>query len=199
MNKWAIALILLIIGGCAGNGGKSISYYHFDIEKAATVQQTQFDKSRLEIIPIIMPEYLNARGIAQRVDRHRTVNANWHLWASQPGSMLDHSALNQLEKHLPGWFVIGAEEPWLVENMKAPKKIVKLQFTLERFNGGLENNAEIIGSWTLFDSKDQLLMRQNFSQTVTLKNDGYDGLTAALQTGWENVCLDVASAIKDSF
>ena len=199
MNKWVIGLTLLLIGGCASDSGKSISYYHFDIDKAATVSHTTFSKPRLEIIPINLPEHLNARGIAQRVNQYRTVNANWHLWSSQPGTMLDRAALNQLEQHLPDWFVIGAEEPWLIENLKAPKKIVKLQFVLERFNGGLENNAEIVGSWTLFDAQDQLLMRQNFSQTVTLENNGYDALTAALQSGWEAVCTNVASEISASF
>ena len=199
MNKWAIALTLLLVGGCASNGEKSISYYHFDIEKAASVTHTSFDKPRLEIIPIIMPDHLNARGIAQRVNRHRTVNANWHLWASQPGTMLDRSALNQLEKHLPQWFVIGAEEPWLIENLKAPEKVIKLQFTLERFNGGLENNAEIMGSWTLFDAQDQLLIRQNFSQTAVLQDDGYDGLTASLQSNWESICQNVADEIHATF
>jgi len=199
MNKWAMAFTLLLVVGCAANNGKSISYYHFDIEKAAVLMHTQFSKPRLEIIAIVMPDHLNARGIAQRVNRHRTVNANWHLWASQPGAMLDRSALNQLEKHLPQWFVIGAEEPWLIENSKTPEKIIKLQFTLERFNGGLENNAEIIGSWTLFDARNQLLRRQNFSQTVALENDGYDSLTAALQTAWEKICANVASEISASF
>jgi len=157
MNKWAIALTLLLAGGCASDGGKSISYYHFDIEKAASLQHAQFDKPRLEIIPIIMPDHLNAKGLAQRVNRHRTVNANWHLWSSKPGTML------------------------------------------ERFNGGLNNNAEIIGSWTLLDAQDQLIMRQNFSQSVTLQDDGYDGLTAALQAGWEAVCESVAGEIGNGF
>ena len=181
MNKWVLAFISLSISACATDSNRSISYYHFDIAKSAAVEHTAFDKPRLEVIPVSMPEHLNARGIAQRINKHKTVNANWHLWSSQPASMLDHSALNQLEKSLPQWFVVGAGEPWLADNQKSPQKIVKLQFTLERFNGGLQSNAELIGSWTAFDQNDQLLLRQNFSESVPLDTDGYEGLAAALQ------------------
>jgi uncharacterized lipoprotein YmbA len=34
-------------------------------------------------------------------------------------------------------------------------------------------------------------MRQNFSETVALETDGYEGLTAALQQGWERICKNV--------
>lgn len=196
MNKWAIVLSLLLVSGCSIDSAKTISYYHFDIQKTEAIKHTSFDKPRLEIMPVVMPEYLNSRGIAQRINKYRTVNANWHLWSSQPSNMLDHATLNQLEKSLPLWLVVSADEPWLIDNQQAAGKIVKLQFKLERFNGGLNNNAELIGNWTIFDQGDQLLMRQNFSQTVALENDGYDALTAALQQGWENICKDVALQLE---
>ena len=194
MNKWTFILISLALSACATD--KSISYYHFDITKSEAIAHTTFNKPRLEVMPVTIPMHLNARGIAQRINKHKTVNANWHLWASQPGSMLDRSALNQLEKSLPQWFVIGAEEPWLTDNQHSPQKIVKLQFKLERFNGGLQNNAEIIGSWTAFDQNDQLLIRRNFSESVPLDTDGYEGLAAALQRGWGNICLTVANQLN---
>ena len=197
MSKWSMVLCFLLISGCSTQGSKTISYYHFDVAKSASVIHTSFDKPRLEIIPVSMPEYLNDRGVAQRINRHRTVNANWHLWASQPDTMLDMAALNQLEKNLPLWFVVSAEESWLIENSQAPEKIVKLQFKLERFNGGLNNDAELVGHWTIFDQNDQLLMRQNFSENVTLDKDGYEGLAAALQQGWEKICNEVAIQIDE--
>ncbi len=140
----------------------------------------------------MLPEYLNARGIAQRIDQHRTVHANWHLWASQPSSMLDRSALNYFEINLPNWFVTGAEEAWLSDNRPTLSDIVKLQFNLEHFNGGLDNNAELSGNWTLFDEKNKILLRQNFSLSVVLEKDGYSGLASALQKGWEQLCHDIS-------
>ncbi len=197
MNKWVIVLISLLVCGCSMQGSKTISYYHFDVAKSETIVHTKFNKPRLEIMPVVMPEYLNARGVAQRINQHRTVNANWHLWASQPGTMLDRAALNQLEKNLPLWFVVSAEEPWLIDNRQAPGKIVKLQFKLERFNGGIDNDAELVGSWTIFDQSDHLLMRQNFTENVRLKKDGYEGLAAALQQGWEKICNEVAVQLNE--
>ena len=195
MNKWPMVLCFLLASGCSIQGSKTISYYNFDVAKSASVIHTSFDKPRLEIIPVSMPEYLNNRGVAQRINRHRTINANWHLWASQPDTMLDMAALNQLEKNLPLWFVVSAEESWLIDNSQAPEKIVKLQFKLERFNGGLNNDAELVGNWTIFDQNGQLMMRQNFSEYVTLEKDGYEGLAAALQQGWEKICKEVAIQI----
>ncbi len=195
MIKWICVLVFLSVSGCATQGAKSISYYHFDVAKAESVIHTKFSNPRLEIFPVVMPEYLNARGVAQRINQHRTVNANWHLWASQPGAMLDMAALNRIEKNLPKWFVIGAEESWLIDNRQAPEKIVKLQFKLERFNGGLNNDAELVGSWTIFDQNNHLLLRQNFGENIVLEKDGYEGLTAALQQGWEKICNEVALQI----
>ena len=82
MNKWVCVLIILLVSGCSTQNSKSISYYHFDVTKEKSVTHTTFNKPRLEVIPVDMPEYLNARGLAQRINQHRTVNANWHLWAS---------------------------------------------------------------------------------------------------------------------
>ena len=192
MNKWVIVLSFLLLAGCSAQSSKSISYYHFNVTKAESDIHTTFDKPRLELFPVVMPEYLNTRGIAQRISAHRTINANWHLWASQPGTMLDLAALNQLEKNLPKWLVVGAEEPWLIDNRQTTEKVVKLQIKLERFNGGLDNDAELVGNWTIFDQNNQLLMRQNFDEKVTLENDGYEGLAAALQKGWGKICNEVA-------
>ena len=39
------------------------------------------------------------------------------------------------------------------------------------------------------------LRHQNFSEYVTLEKDGYEGLAAALQQGWEKICKEVAIQI----
>jgi uncharacterized lipoprotein YmbA len=197
MNKWHMILCLLLATGCSTQGASSIAYYHFDITKANTTQRSILNIPRLEVIPVLVPEYLNLRGMAQRVNRHQTVNANWHLWSSAPGTMLDIAALNQLERQLPGWLVVSAEEPWLNDNNQVSDKNTKLQFKIERFNGGLNNDAELAGSWTLFDQNNQVVMRQNFAENIALQADGYEGLAAALQAGWEKICNDVASQIKN--
>lgn len=195
MNNFLLVTIVLTLIGCSTQNGPSITYYHFDNPKVETSVRTEFDIPRLEIIPLAMPAYLNSRGVAQRIDQHSMTNANWHLWASSPAEMLDMATLNELEKKLPGWLVVSTEEPWLANNQQRPEKILRLHFKIERFNGGLNNDAELVGSWTLFDQKNQLVMHQNFSETVSLKDDGYPALTSALQNGWEKITRKVAGHI----
>lgn len=195
MNKFLLAVIVLTLVGCSAQNAQSITYYQFDISKVETTVRTEFDIPRLEIIPLMMPAYLNSRGVAQRIDQHSMTNANWHLWASSPGEMLDMATLNALEKQLPDWLVVSTGEPWLENNQQRPEDILRLHFKIERFNGGLDNDAELVGSWTLFDQKNQLVMHQNFSETVPLKDDGYQALTSALQNGWEKITREVAGHI----
>lgn len=197
ISKYALLLatIVLPLVGCSTQNARSITYYQFDNPKVETSVRTEFDIPRLEVIPLSMPTYLNSRGVAQRIDQHSMTNANWHLWASSPAEMLDMATLNELEKQLPGWFVVSTEEPWLKTNQQRPDNILRLHFKIERFNGGLNNDAELVGSWTLFDRKNQLVMHQNFSETVLLKNDGYQALTSALQKGWEKITRKVAEEI----
>ena len=195
MNKCLLVGFIFALMSCSAQNGQSITYYQFDNPKVETNVRTEFDIPRLEIIPLAMPTYLNSRGVAQRIDQHSISNANWHLWASSPAEMLDRATLNELEKKLPGWFVTSTEEPWLESNQQTPENILRLHFKIERFNGGLKNDAELVGSWTLFDQKNQLVMHQNFSETVLLKDDGYQALTSALQDGWEKITRRVAGHI----
>lgn len=196
MNRLTIIFIVLLLSACATGSKKTISYYYFDFVKPASELQTDFEKPQLEIKPVILPEYLNIRGMAQRIDQHRTVHANWHLWAAQPAKMLKTTTISYFENLLPQWLVVASDEPWLEANRNTHSTNIKLQFKLERFNGGLDNNAEISGHWTLFDHSNRIIMRQNFTESITLQEDGYGGLATALQTGWQQICQHISWQIE---
>lgn len=197
-NMRVLSFCVLLLAGCSVNNPKNISYYHFSIAKPALEFSAPFNRSQIKVMPTKMPDYINTLGIAQRIDNHRAKAANWHLWATKPSEMLSASAVNLLQTALLEWLVVGAETDWLNnDGAVAQGEQYLLQLVLERFNGGLNNDAELVGTWLVFDKKNQVLHRKNFSLSIPLEQDGYGGLTMALQKGWATVCDEVASYLEN--
>jgi len=193
-----ILLILLFLSGCAQNTSlNKTSYYQFYGQNNTLSVINTPKKPMLLISNITLPGSLNNRGIAMRVNKHRLQNANWHLWSSSPDEML----LSNIESNL-----VSLQSDWLFITQKGPVNQVKnnvhfeVKWHLNKFNGGLNNDAEISGFWQLYkhhkDGSLSLVKQQYFNENQELKDDGYIGLVSALETLWFKANKDFLESLN---
>ena len=76
----------------------------------------------------------------------------------------------------------------------------QVKWYLNKFNGGLDNDAEISGLWQLYkhhgDGTMSLVKQQYFNETQALKEDGYSGLVSALELLWFKVNKNFLEALN---
>ncbi|MBU2970544.1 membrane integrity-associated transporter subunit PqiC [Pseudoalteromonas sp. C2R02] len=193
-----ILLIMMFLSGCAKNTSLNKTHYYqfYGQNNNLTVVNTT-KKPMLLISDITLPGSLNNRGIAMRVNQHRLQNANWHLWSTSPDEML----LTNMASNL-----VFLQSDWLFLTQKGPVNQVKndlhfeVKWYLNKFNGGLDNDAEISGLWQLYkhhgDGTMSLVKQQYFNETQALKEDGYIGLVSALESLWFKVNKNFLEALN---
>ncbi|WP_274165352.1 PqiC family protein [Enterovibrio gelatinilyticus] len=135
---------------------------------------------------------LNEPGMVQRLDNYRARAATWHQWAILPSDMLESATANLLSQQLSGWLILIEKDGDIPQTESAEKASYAVRIFVERFNGGLNGDAEVVGSWSLYNADQQLVIKNTFNKSVPLKQDGYAGLTQALQVAWTEVSDDIA-------
>jgi len=195
----ALLLSLILIGCSQNTQSNNTKYYQFDHNNNVISSHNADSKAVLLISNIKLSGSLNNRGIAMRVNKHQIQNANWHLWSASPEDMLLYSAQSNLVSSNTKWLVLNNSN-----NLKEMKNTQRYEVTwfLNKFNGGLDNDAEISGLWQLYqhhkDGSRTLLKQQHFAKKLALKNDGYTGLVASLESLWFQINQDFMLVLNKS-
>lgn len=190
------AAALALLSGCSAQSERKVSYYQFDIVAQDKVVTTPASKPQLIVENVDMYSGLNEPGMVQRVDNYRARAATWHQWAILPADMLESATANLLSQQLSGWLVLIEKDGDIPQSVSAEKASYAVRIFVERFNGGLNGDAEVVGSWSLYDVEQQLVIKNTFNKSAPLEQDGYVGLTQALQAAWVEVSGDISRYIK---
>jgi hypothetical protein len=192
-----IGFIAMLLSACSQTASfnKTRYYQFYGQNKAQTILNFE-SRPMLVISDIELADSLNNRGIAMRLNKQQLQNANWHLWNSSPDDMLFISTQLNL---------VSLQSKWLILTQRAPINQIKnnvhfeVKWHLNRFNGGLNNDAEISGMWQLFKHHNNgtitLIQHQYFNEHQKLNESGYIGLVSALESLWFKVNKDFMSAL----
>ncbi|WP_028021460.1 PqiC family protein [Enterovibrio calviensis] len=192
LTGFGLAAAFALLSGCSTQTERKVSYYQFDIVAEDKVVTTPASKPQLIIEHVDMYSGLNEPGMVQRLDSYRARAATWHQWAILPSDMLESATANLLSQQLPDWLVLIEKDGDIPQSESAEKASYAVRIFVERFNGGLNGDAEVVGSWSLYDADQQLVIKNTFNKSVALEQDGYVGLTQALQSAWVDVNEDIA-------
>lgn len=192
LKKILLPFFIIILIGCQTSSEPTVKYYLFD-------SQTHSNRtSSASVIVVVdnlsLPEYLNTRSIVQRIDPQQVASSNWHLWAMSPQSMLLQTTINDLQRLNPDIIVVTQKAPKITK--KTVQNTLRLQIEINRFNGGLQHNAELAGNWSLWGLDNALIDKQSFNFSTPLEADGYAALTLALQYNYSQMMLKLSDAIK---
>ncbi|PAJ76164.1 hypothetical protein CJF42_01415 [Pseudoalteromonas sp. NBT06-2] len=192
-----VFLIIVFLSACSQNNSlNKTRYYQFYDQNNILSISNSVAKPTLMISDIHLPGSLNNRGIAMRLNRYQLQNANWHLWSTSPDQMLLSSAESNLVSMKKNWLILTqrARENQIQSNVR-----FEVKWHINRFNGGLNNDAEISGMWQLYkhhkNGRISLLQQQYFNEHKLLCEDGYIGLVSALESLWLKVNNDFMLAL----
>jgi uncharacterized lipoprotein YmbA len=179
MKALIICCLSLWLAACSS--APTITYYQLNFQSAKPYASAN---NVLKMDAPSLMGHLSSRGIAMRLDEHRTVNANYHLWSSLPAEQLHQAGIILLQNQLSDFIVVATSQD-MVNASDKPSYLVKLN--LYKFNGRQDGNSEIAGAWQLFkDDKNRLTLLKSGQLEITepLENDGYTALVASLDRNY---------------
>ncbi|ATC96964.1 PqiC family protein [Pseudoalteromonas tunicata] len=195
---WLFCFVMLT-AGCT-SAPASINYYHF-----STSNSNHSITLSAQTIPLVLADpvlygAISNRGIAMKSTATQMRNASHHLWDQPIETMLLNNAEQQLTLALPSMFISKKRAALPFSNQS---HYYELQWEINEFNGGLNNNAEISGLWRIVKYQKGLAqsveLSRYFSVSVDLSQDGYSGLVMALEAAWQQVNQQSASTLLEVF
>lgn len=135
----------MLTAGCT-SAPASINYYHF-----STSNSNHSITLSAQTIPLVLADpvlygAISNRGIAMKSTATQMRNASHHLWDQPIETMLLNNAEQQLTLALPSMFISKKRAALPFSNQS---HYYELQWEINEFNGGLNNNAEISGLWRI--------------------------------------------------
>ncbi|WP_105189071.1 PqiC family protein [Pseudoalteromonas sp. T1lg48] len=193
-----------LLGACSSS---STSLHHYQLQGANqnkdANQQALFSRDHLQsehllrLSPIAVRGTLNNRAMVLKRSEHQVYSANYHFWADAPAHLLVTMAQSQLMQQLDKVMVVKGADVY-AEQLQA--SFFQLDVNIEQFNGGLNNDAEIAGTWRLskVDAKGKLhvLKIARFYHSQALAKDGYEALAKALSQAWQQALTEMSTDIN---
>lgn len=199
IKKLCLFCFVMLTAGCT-SAPASINYYHF-----STSNSNHSITLSAQTIPLVLADpvlygAISNRGIAMKSTATQMRNASHHLWDQPIETMLLNNAEQQLTLALPSMFISKKRAALPFANQS---HYYELQWEINEFNGGLNNNAEISGLWRIVKYQKGLAqsveLSRYFSVSVDLSQDGYSGLVMALEAAWQQVNQQSASTLLEVF
>lgn len=189
MKKWGL-LILAALAGCSTTEPSTQLYMlpKGDAVQTNVVQTAgaQPNQSLLVVRNIDVADYLNGSGLVYRTSETQVIQAKNNQWAENLSNQLSQRIVNDL-RHKQTTY-------WPVKMTAAMDQTqqMKLQLSVQRFNGAYTGNAEIAGIWNLIDGQGKIVSSAPFNLNVPLKEEGYSALVEALDQGVDQLTTTIA-------
>ncbi|MGL6028118.1 MAG: PqiC family protein [Vibrio sp.] len=197
MKQWLLMIFVSItLLGCSSEPQPKVDFYllpqHLTSSPVTPPESLAVLPSTLLIVqPVELAAYLDSTGIIYRQSTTQVIQAKYHQWAQRLGPQLTERIIHQLRRDQPVSYW-----PEAFNAQVAQQKHHTLQVKFQRFNGAYTGNAELAGSWELFNPQGVRLLRQDFSLDVPLTDEGYPALVEALSAGLEQLTTSIQTALS---
>lgn len=189
--------LCILICGCSASISSPTYYYQFEQPIKIASRNASSSQATLKIQSVMLFGALNNRGIAIKTDRNQIHNANYHLWAESPTTMLSASAQQTLFHAMPNWMVIKGLP---IITHPDQQEFYEIEYELHHFNGDMQGNANISGLWRVYfthpQSGRQLISLNNFSVSEKINTDGYAALITQLEAMWVEINQNIAQDLQ---
>jgi uncharacterized protein len=191
----AVGLLLILLSACAGGSNPPNRYYVLDAAagSASTGPGPAQSGPRIGVAPVALPGYLDQPGITTRGGGNEVVRADFDRWAGPLGTEVARVAGENLSVMVPTDRLTVASTGRSVPF----DYLVEIEIvTFERDQG---NVVQLIARWSLFseDGNSLVTMRTSRFSRPAAGTD-YNSDVAAMSGALEDLCRDIASAIRES-
>jgi len=190
-----ITICWLLLAGCLGGQSSPTNFYMIrplSFTQAGTSRTTAADRTRIGLVTVVIPEYLNRNEIVINLDNTVYQLAEFNQWAEPLSDnltrVLAENPTNLLREELIDVFLAS-------ESSIQPD--YRLEIDVLRLDGNLGNQVVLISQWALLENEedDLILMRRSNYQEPT-EDSTYKGLVLAKSRTIEKLSRDIAADIK---
>lgn len=139
-----IAVLLLVLQGCASSGPKTQYYSLFPADYSATDSGSGFKRS-IGIGPIDLPEYINHPGIVSLTGTNQISVSGYNAWAGDLAENLSRVIASNLSSQLGAGTV--SAFPW--DNRLRPD--YQIRVTFQELAGVRGGTVKLKAKWTMLD------------------------------------------------
>ncbi len=200
-HRWvgplAAGFLLILLSACAGLGGPNPPNHYYVLSAAAGSPSTGPGPAqrgpRIGVAPVALPGYLDQPGITTRSGGNEVVRADFDRWAGPLGTEVARVVGENLSVMVP------TERLTVASTGRSVPFDFLVEIEIVTFERDQGNSVQLIARWSLFseDGNTLVTMRTSrFSRPAT--GADYNSDVAAMSGALEDLCRDIASAIRES-
>ncbi len=190
MKRLFFLVSALFITGCSSAPETTSAMYLLPKTSTQTVNSSASTERPLLVVrPVELASYLKDSGIVYRTSESQIIQAKNNLWAQSISEQITQRVIDDLRQKQNHYW------PVKVHNLLNQSGEIKLQLSLNKFNGNYQGNAELEGEWMLIDEKGKVKHRAQVSILMPLQDEGYAALVSALSAGLNNLTNNIAQQL----
>ncbi|WP_125557114.1 PqiC family protein [Pseudoalteromonas rubra] len=188
-----IALLAIILTGCAGSDPAQYQYYRFD-SALDTKESPRIGAPRVYVDEVNIVGVADQQALVQYTSAHTVHIANYHYWAEHPKLILTKETL----KHLEGK---GLSPVLSAHASDFNTGDFRLLIEVSDLAGHYQQGAILKGAWHLYqitDNGTKLIRVKHFDYQSALSQDGFSALISAHQANWQLLMAQLHTDIGSS-
>lgn len=188
----ALGLGLLFQVGCAGRSEKSSFYILSPMAEAPSVEKNVSGSSNFSIgiAPVTLPKYLKKPQIVTRKGSNELHLAEFDRWAGK----IEEDIGRVIARNLTN--LLSTERVFSDSLLEAIAQDLTVKMDISRFDGELGGDVELIVSWAIFDSDENMVYGLKLAHlTEGTRGGGYPDMVAAQSRVLASFSRQLAKAI----
>ncbi len=194
-RRWQrlISLVgIVLVSACGSSGGNPVNYYLLDPVVTTAVEGATTRPLVLEILDLVIPQYLERFQIATRGDGNQLRFADDNQWGENLRKNLMRTMVQNLAPAL-GTIDIGTP---ISRTSSLPD--YRLQIYIEQFEWQSSGRVRLSARWQLTDGATGGALSIHALDTESAAAVGrgdYAGIVASMQALYGSLCLDIAKSV----
>ncbi len=186
-----IAIVLLMIAACAS---RPVEEHYYSLVLAADQANVPVNDDRegahLTVGPVLLPAYLNRRGMSIAVGANQIRTANHHFWAEPLDEAISKVLVLDASRLLDHVVVDRDAGRW------TPAGGCRLRLEFDRFHATDDSRVVISGRYWV--SSPKVNIRQEFHMTRSLSADGYGHAVETLRHSLGALAAKIVTSIENN-
>lgn len=189
-----IVLLVFVLPGLMACGSNPVEDHYYSLVLAAddamAPARTEETKAHLIVGPVLLPEYLNRRGLAMQKDSNQIQTANHHFWAEPLEEAISKVLVRDIANLASGVTVDRDAGRW------TDSGDCRLRIEFDKFHA--TDRSRVVSSGRYWISSSDSDLKQEFAVTQTLSADGHANAVAALRRSLGILAAQITDTIESN-
>jgi len=191
MKRIRFVIVVLAAAGLVGCGSTPIEDHYYSLVLAAgdpaPVEQADGHSGELNVGPVVLPDYLDHRGIGMQTGPNKIQSAGHNLWAEPLDEAISKVLVRDIARESAGLSVTRHL------GRRSTTADCRLEIEFDKFHA--TDHGSVVSSGRYWLSNDDLRIHQEFSLSRNLSTDGYAQAVNELRETLRAVATQISTSI----